>query len=132
MGFPDTALCYGQERMDFLGQPAISATCSFGLVVWASDRESHCNLEQVTSPPGEPEQAEQEPQLSLALCSDVLQGTTKGAVRPQPLATPRYIGTLMCEKSRHQPKAGDNQMLKDAWHKDEGVNFWRKGTVSGS
>lgn len=103
----------------------------FGLVVWASDRESHRNLEQVTSPLGEPEQAEQEPQLSLALCSDVLQGTTKGAVRPQPLATPRYIGALMCEKSRHQPKAGDNQMLNGAWHKDEGVNFWRKGTISG-
>ena len=97
--------------MGFLGQPAISATCSLGLVGWASDRESHCNLEQVMSPLGEPEQAEQEPQLSLALGSDVLQGITKGAVRSQPLGTPRYTGTLMCEMSRHQPKAGDNQML---------------------
>lgn len=33
IGFPATALCYGQRRVDFGGQPAISDTCGLGLVV---------------------------------------------------------------------------------------------------
>lgn len=67
------------------------------------------------------------PALSLALGSEVLQGTTKEAVRPQPLGIPRPAGTLMHKISRHQPQAGDNQMLTG--HKDEGVNSLRKGAV---
>lgn len=111
------------------GQPAISATCGLGLVVDGLMTESHCSAEQVLSPLGRQSKSSGSPSSESG--SDVLPGTMREAVRPQPLGTPSPAGTLMHKISRHQPKAEDNQMLNGAWHKEEGVEFLRKGTVSG-